>query len=83
MRSIAEWRRAGRSGEGHGGVEGPGKGDEVHGRLGRAMERVATSREELKRARECCRWSGRVGESQCWRGSWIVVESHGVWKRPG
>ena len=61
MRSIAEWRRAGRSGEGHGGVEGPGKGEEVHGRLGRAMERVATSREELKRARECCRWLRRVG----------------------
>ena len=45
MRAREGWRRLGNCGEGHGGVEGPGKGDEAHGRLGRAMERVVRSRE--------------------------------------
>ena len=64
MRAIPEFRGPKRSGEGHGGVEGPGKGDEAHGRLGRAMESIVRSRKELKRARECCRWPERVGEFQ-------------------
>ena len=44
MRAREGWRRLGNCGEGHGGVEGPGKGDEAHGRLGRAVEKVVRSR---------------------------------------
>ena len=54
------------------GWKGPGKGNEVHGELRRAMERVVRSsegggqrgpgsvgdQEVLKRARECYRWLG-------------------------
>ena len=69
MRAREEWGGLGKDGEGHGGVEGPGKGDEAHGRLGRAMESIVRSREESKRARECCRWPGKVVK---------VIENHGV-----
>ena len=64
MRARKEWRGLGKGGDSHGGVEGSGKGDEAHGRLGRAMESIVRSREELKRARECCIWPGRVGVVQ-------------------
>ena len=64
MRAMPEFRGPKRSGEGHGGVEGPGKGDEAHGRLGRAMESIVRCREELNRAREGWKWPGRVGEVQ-------------------
>ena len=52
MRVSEEWRGLENGGEGHGGVEVPGKGDEAHGRFGRAMERMVRSREELNRAKE-------------------------------
>ena len=64
MRAREEWGGLGKDGEGHGEKEGPGKGDEAHERLGRAMESIVRSREELKRARECCIWPGRVGVVQ-------------------
>ena len=51
-RTREEWIGLGKGGEGHGEGEGPGKGDEAHGRLGRAIERMVRSREELKRSRE-------------------------------
>ena len=52
MRVSEEWRGLEKGGEGHGEVEGSGKGYEAHGRFGRAMERMVRSREELKRAKE-------------------------------
>ena len=64
MRARKEWRGLGKGGDSHGGVEGSGKGDEAHGRLGRAMESIVRSREELKRAREGWKGPGRIGDVQ-------------------
>ena len=64
MRAREEWRGLGKGGEGHGGVEGPEKGDKAPERLRRAMESIVRCREELNRAREGWKWPGRVGEVQ-------------------
>ena len=45
MRAREGWRGLGKGGIGQGGVEGPGKSDDVHAGLRRAMERVVRSNE--------------------------------------